>query len=853
MPLFWLSLAFLCGVLLGSMLAWSSNTWLVLVALILAVLVVRHAFNRLSSRLARPLPVTSRLRVPSIVFPPWLTPPVPYTVLLLVLFLGAARYQYTIPKISPSYIAWYNDRQEESVVEGVVVSPPDERDRFTYLRVRADRISSIGEMDFSPVEGLLLVRISSVGDWHYGDRVRLEGLLSDPFESEDFSYRDYLARQGVYSVFSCAFCMSCPERVKDDCIRLVQSGQGNRLLSSIYNLRERALQVVYLLFPDPEASLLAGILLGIESGIPEQVQADFNATGTSHIIAISGFNFAIVAGLFSVFFGRLLGRWRGMLATFLGIAFYAVLAGAAAGVVRAAIMGGLSGMAVQMGRRQQALNTLAFVAALMALFDPHVLWDVSFQLSFMATLGLMLYAGPITRAFTQFLSAARAWRPLSTLNERGIQSLAAHGGEYLLFTLAAQLTTLPIILYYFQRFSWISLLANPLVLPAQPPLMILGGFSTILGMIYLPLGRVMAYISWPFLVYSIRMVELMARFQGAAYATGRVSSYKVYMFYVVLFGITAWFSGMKGWLALRLGELREKWISTSAALRSWRDNSSAHLGLLLSRISPLILLVLAALTVVIWQRVFSAPDGRLRLTVFDVGSGDALLVRTPSGRNLLIDGGPSPNALSDSLGRRLPFGMRELDYLVVAATGEEQLGASSRGFERFPAHNVLWAGAQAGGSSARQLQQLLADLNVPLTPAQTGQILDLGEGAKLKVLATGERGAVLLLEWKSFRALLPIGLDFDSLELLQRDHRLVPVTALLLADSGYAPLNPPEWIQRWNPQVVLLSVAAGDREGRPDPETLKGLEGYNVLRTDRNGWIELSTDGTQLWVEVERR
>jgi beta-lactamase superfamily II metal-dependent hydrolase len=79
------------------------------------------------------------------------------------------------------------------------------------------------------------------------------------------------------------------------------------------------------------------------------------------------------------------------------------------------------------------------------------------------------------------------------------------------------------------------------------------------------------------------------------------------------------------------------------------------------------------------------------------------------------------------------------------------------------------------------------------------------------------------------------------------------VTALLLADSGYAPLNPPEWIRRWNPQVVLLSVAAGDREGRPDPETMQALEDYNVLRTDRNGWIELSTNGQAMWIEVERK
>jgi competence protein ComEC len=91
------------------------------------------------------------------------------------------------------------------------------------------------------------------------------------------------------------------------------------------------------------------------------------------------------------------------------------------------------------------------------------------------------------------------------------------------------------------------------------------------------------------------------------------------------------------------------------------------------------------------------------------------------------------------------------------------------------------------------------------------------------------------------------------MEELQNDPDMVPVAVLLLAESGYAPLNPPEWIDRWNPQLVVLSVAADDRDGLPAPETLEAVAGYSLLRTDLNGWIHLSTDGEQMWVEVERR
>jgi beta-lactamase superfamily II metal-dependent hydrolase len=131
-------------------------------------------------------------------------------------------------------------------------------------------------------------------------------------------------------------------------------------------------------------------------------------------------------------------------------------------------------------------------------------------------------------------------------------------------------------------------------------------------------------------------------------------------------------------------------------------------------------------------------------------------------------------------------------------------------------------------------------------------VLELGEGAKLTVLVAGERGAVFLVEWGNFRAVLPIGINFEDLDELDYGHRIGPVSALLLADQGYAPSNSPEWIAALHPQLLLLSVAAGDKDGRPDRETLETIQGYTLLRTDQNGWIQLSTDGGQMWVEAEK-
>jgi hypothetical protein len=142
---------------------------------------------------------------------------------------------------------------------------------------------------------------------------------------------------------------------------------------------------------------------------------------------------------------------------------------------------------------------------------------------------------------------------------------------------------------------------------------------------------------------------------------------------------------------------------------------------------------------------------------------------------------------------------------------------------------------------------------IPIHSAEAGQALDLGQGARLQVLGANRNGAVLLLEWRNFRTLLPIGLEEDLCQSLLEDPGPMAVIALLLAGSGAADLNPPEWLQAWEPQLALLSVGAGDRRARSAPEVLQTMEGYTQLCTNQNRWVHLITDRERMWVEVERK
>ena len=786
-PLMWFSFVFLAGIVLG---------WLAPLPLwIWAALAVLAIVFAILSRL-----LAARLQPSSFIIHPFLF------ILLFSLFLGATRYQYSVPSFDAFHIAFYNDRDYDLLITGTIVEPPDYRDTYTNLRVDVEKVDT-GDGDLT-VHGLILVRASNNQVFEYGEKIRLRGKLKTTPENEDFSYRDYLAAQHIHSYMSSAEVTVLPGR------------GGNSIVAALYKIKDRSLNNIYRMFPDPESSLMAGILLGVDTGLTKELQQAFKNTGTAHIIAISGFNISIIAGIFFAFFSRFLGDRRGAFAAILGIILYTFIVGADAAVVRAAIMGSLALFARQVGRRQTALNTLLAVAMLMCIWNPLYVWDVGFQLSFFATLGLILYATPFSefanRVITKIL-------PTSTA-----EKAAELFSEFVLLTLAAQLTTIPIMAYHFQRISLVSFIANPFILPAQPAVMIIGGLAVSLSLAWFPLGQLTAWIVWPFVVYTIRMVELFDRVPHGTLFLGELSIWIVLLFYAALFAVTF------GW----------------SSFREWTRSIGQRAGAVCA---GSVILILTIALLLVWRAAVAIPDGLLHATFMDVGSADGVLIKTPSGKNILVNGGESVTTLSDELGRRVPAFNRKLDWLVIAGTDEEQVAALPRVIERYPPGTVLWSGNKQASFSSRVLSEYLTLQGIHVIDAKPGETLDLGNGATLRMLTVGPRGSVLLLEYQNFRALLPIGMSFEALDELQNGASIGPVSVLSLADSGYLPSNPPEWIENLNPELVILGVAAGDENGMPDADVMESVKDYALLRTDENGWIEISTNGEQMWVNVEKQ
>ncbi len=784
MPVIWVTIFLFGGVLAADKLPWTVFQWfwsgMVLVGLALV------------------LPLILKINISG------LNKPARSLILSLIasFFIGAIRYQAEIPdRETLSYIDNYAGQTERVEITGLVVDFPDSRDQITNLKLEVEQIEIPLKTLKANVQGLVLAKIPVEKKISYGDRVKVSGYLKLPPEGEDFNYRVYLERQGIYVYLPNAE------------IEIVEPAAGGSFfLKQIYSLRSRGLERIYQLWPDPEASLLAGILLGIESGISENVQTAFRETGTTHIIAISGFNITIVAGLFSRLFSRILNRRQGALAAVIGIAFYTLLVGADAAVVRAAVMGGLSIFAGQIGRRQHGLNAAALASLVMVLFNPQLPWDLSFQLSLSATLGLILYADPLANWFLRF--SARI------IPQEKAQMLVGPVSEYVLFTFAAQITTLPVMVYHFQSFSLNTFLTNPAILPVQPPIMIVGGLALILGLIWFPLGNLTAPLVYPFVLYTIRVVEWFSSIPIRPWRTGPLHPGWIAGFYLLLalftFGrpITAYFSSL---------------LETGPVLGG-----------------------LVILVVITWRLVFSAPDGFFQIHFLDVGTGSGIYLQTPSGQKVIINGGPSTRRLSDHLGRLLPPFQRTVDYWIITSPIEQEIDSLAGNIPRFQPETVLWMGDGSLCWEAENLRSIIDENAIPLVNGKAGQILTVSDGVMITILSQSKSGGTLLIEYGSLRVLLPYGLLEKNRDEWRQGLDLGQVTVLLLADNGYSSSNPSLWINNLNPRLVLLSVGIKDSRGLPGRSMIDRLAGYSLLRTDQHGSIQLISDGDQLWLEVDR-
>ncbi len=399
-------------------------------------------------------------------------------IVIVALGLGLWRYEFTIPVINESHIAFYADKRLK--LRGTVLAEVEKR-------IDGQRLT-IGnlELNNNKLDGKLLVKVYAYPKHEYGEELSVNCLIRKPEPFDSFAYDKYLERYGIY-----ATCYRAQ-------INVLSHKNGNFVLRNVLKFKDKLEHQVRLMMSEPYASFLAGLLWGSRSGLPADLLSAFSTTGVTHIIAISGYNITVISVILGQMLIRLgVSRKKALPGLLIGITLFVIFTGMSASVVRAGIMGMLVLLIQGLGRLSNPKGLLAMTAALMIAINPRILLDdAGFQLSFLATIGLV-YLTEWVEGFANWMTEKFSIR------------------ESLVSTLAATVATTPLITWQFGKLSLVAPLVNLLILPVLPWIMLIGAISLGLSFIWLPLGQVISWFAWGSLRYVIFCVELFAKLPHA--------------------------------------------------------------------------------------------------------------------------------------------------------------------------------------------------------------------------------------------------------------------------------------------------------------------------------------------------
>lgn len=663
-----------------------------------------------------------------------------------------------------------------------------------------------------------------------GDRVAFHDRI-EPVRRDGSEFAGYLDAIGAVAT----------TRVRD----VAFLGDSGGLIALAEAARRAADEALARVVPEPMAGLASAILVGRRDRVAREVADGFTTTGLSHVVAISGWNIALIGAVIGGLLAALgLGRRQRTIAIVIALAVFTLLAGGGASVVRAALMGGVALVAREMGRPGTAATALGLATWSLLLLDPAMATDIGFQLSVAATAGLLAWGGRITgRLVGQRPGPVRRWL-----------------GESLGVSLAAQAATLPLVLFHFGRLSLVSPVANLVVAPIVAPAMLVGTLCLVAGLVVgagapALVAAPFALLGWATLGSMVAVAGTFAALPHASIELAPEVATATAALLALLVGVVVWRG--RGASDGPSGPTRTE-VTAGGAPRLLTPRTRRLVACV-----AVVACVLAGAGVV--ARV-AHREARLVVTALDVGQGDAILVEGPRGGRMLLDGGPDPDRLMTVLDRHVPPWDRRIDLVVLTHPHEDHVAGLAMLLTRYRVSAIAENGMLGAGPGDRAFRERLTAMGVPTSRLAAGDRLALdGVRADVRWPIRGEvperapsegrrindTSVVLDLRFGGRRMLLTGDIEDDvdprllSAGIGAGDRRL---DVLKVAHHGSRTATSDAWLEALRPRVALVSAGTGNPYGHPAPRTIErlGTYGARILRTDLDGDLEVSTDGHDL-------
>lgn len=724
-------------------------------------------------------------------------------------------------------------------VRGVVADDPTGSDTILTFRLSTERIRSGADTHWEEVSGDVRVttRVPSylagfreAPFVRYGDKLALTGSLRAPGHFGVFDFPAYLESQGIATV------MRFPEA------ELIGDDGGTSFYRWLYSLRREMARAMTVAIPEPQASFGQAVLLGIRDSLPDSLNEDFRRAGTAHLLAISGLHVGILLAL-SISAGEfLVGRRRQLylVLPLLAIWMYALISGASESAMRAAVMGTVYIVAIAVGRPRSLIPALALAAALMAAFEPRVLTRVSFQLSFAAMMGIAIYYEILSDRIAEGLGIGPEREEWWAASLRGLAGAIG-------VTVAATLATAPLVMFYFERVSLVGLPATLLSMPALPLALVAHGTTALVGIVSETAAIPFGWIAWILSGYITGVASLFSGLPIASVETGEIAHRFVWAYYSVMMGIVVLLYSPIRWSRPRLTDRPKMW----------------NVGI------PWQLTALAlVVAVAVWTVALSRPDGMLRVVFADVGQGDMTVITTPSGRTIVVDGGPDPERAAQVLDGQKPFWDRKLSLVILSHPHSDHVSGLSEVLRRYDVERILESRSGYESADYAAWSRLADSEGAQLVGVRPGMRLSFNDGVELRVLApymvpdnstsldANDASVVVRLIYGNASFLLTGDVFREGERWLLGSGQILDSDVLKVAHHGSKTSSSPSFLGAVSPDVAVISAGQNNRFGHPDPEVVERLEGLmpasRIFKTFERGTITFETDGKTLSIKTER-
>ena len=731
---------------------------------------------------------------------------------LMVFMAGAFRYAGVTRDSPGNHLSRFPDFGEPVALTGRVTDEPDVFAEKTRLTLEARKVAWNGY--WAEVCGRVLVTVRErADDIGFGDLVTVQGRLRRPEPARNpgaFDYRKYLGRRGVSALLSVR---------KRESIQRLEKGEARSFFSGVVlPIRRSIRSTVDRNLLGAPAALLKGLLLGEKHALPKEVREAFNRVGVSHVLAVSGLHVGLIAGIFFFVF-RLFGltRRRATWVTVGALIVYVFVVDLRPSVVRASIMAGLFLIAFVIERDTDLWNLLGVSALIILLIWPQSLFDVGFQLSFGAVGSIALLYTPITGAIHRVFG-----KPAKTWMQWIVAAIAVSA--------AAQIGTGPFVVLYFNRLPLLSVAANLMVVPAIGIIVTLGLLASAFGFWLVPFATALNAVNWAFLSGLIGLVRALSEIPHTILVTPSPSP----MF----------FAGYYGAIALIL------WSRKSLPVRK-----------------ALLFLALFGINVYIWKGVLR--EDRLEVVFLDVGQGDAVFLKFPNGRTMLVDGGARMPHFDAGKWVIAPFlrhkGIGKITIVAPTHSDNDHIGGLVSILEEFPVAHVLDSGQYADSWTDDRFYELVEEKGVARHIVSAGDsLIGLGGAGALVLhpvpkfvsqecdapMGRNNTSVVLRITYGGTSLLLTGDAEQEAERFFLGWRDRLPATVLKVGHHGSSGSSGRAFLHAVRPEIAILSVGAWNRFGHPTEDVLAKLRevGAQIYRTDRMGAVTMEVG--EGWMKV---